>query len=989
MPKTANSQSVLVPAESLERYALATGGWFWETDAQHRFVYMSASVERCVGVPAQWHYGKTREEIAATLQPIGEIAVEYGGRSRFDDAQLRAAEWAKHKLAIQRHEPFADFVYPRRGPNGVQWLKTSGSPVFDKNGEFVGYQGVAIDATTMVESERRRVRAETLLAEAIAALPDAFVVYDTDDRLVICNQAYRDTYPLIDNITPGVRFEDILREGLRKGQMPEAIGREQAWLETRLAQHRNPGGPIEQKLPDGRWLRIDEHKTPAGGTVGYRVDITSTKTHEAQIEAARLVTQNLNEALQREKTLLEQRVQARTEELQQTVHELQAATTRLARNEARFRQVTENVADYICLLDPSGTVLYANAPLQRLLQLEHNGAPAVGRIIDHVHLEDRTALEQAFGRLAVSDGTSEYLQCRVIRPSGDTRWITLIARSIPGQDDNATRNVLFVGQDVTDQRNSTAAMRQLQTQEAIGQLTGGLAHDFNNLLGVIVGNLDLAIESTARVDDQTRHSLETARSAALKGAQVTKSLLAVARRQALEVTLHDLNAIVEDLLPLVRTSIGASVTLHTELQEGGLPAKLDVSGLSNVLLNLAINARDAMADNQADRVLTLRTFREQIDPPAGDIKQWLTPGWYGVLEVSDNGCGMSQAVLAQAFLPFFTTKERGKGTGLGLAMVRGYAEQLGGNATIESRPGLGTKVCVYLPLDPNAAQAAEQLEHLRLEALRATGLLDSPAETEYDQIVKRACELCDTPIAAISLVDQNRQWFKAKIGLEVAQTARELAFCAHAIQRPDQTMEVPDASMDARFAANPLVLDDPSIRFYAGVPIRDANGYALGTLCVIDQVPRSLTEAQRQGLRALARSLENLIEGKHDEPVSGEDPQARDRILVVDDEEELCELGSTWLESLGYRTEVAHSAQEALKCLRNGRFGALFSDVVMPGTMDGIALAHEVKRLYPWMTVVLASGYASSLTDGSSDIPGPVLNKPYRKADIARYFPPI
>ena len=230
-PRVAQLEQELAASEQRFRdIAELSSNWFWETDAQHRFVYMSASVERCVGVAPQWHYGKTREQIAAEVKPTGPDVLDYGSRTRFDDPKLRALEWEKHKQAIQRHEPFADFIYPRRGPSGVQWLKTSGSPIFHKNGRFAGYQGVAIDATAFVESERRRVRAEMLLEEAIASLPDGFVVYDDQDRLVICNQAYRDTYPLISGIKPGARFEDILREVNRgmwtigyTGQSPERL----------------------------------------------------------------------------------------------------------------------------------------------------------------------------------------------------------------------------------------------------------------------------------------------------------------------------------------------------------------------------------------------------------------------------------------------------------------------------------------------------------------------------------------------------------------------------------------------------------------------------------------------------------------------------------------------------------------------------------------------------------------------------------------------
>ena len=150
-------------------------------------------------------------------------------------------------------------------------------------------------------------------------------------------------------------------------------------------------------------------------------------------------------------------------------------------------------------------------------------------------------------------------------------------------------------------------------------------------------------------------------------------------------------------------------------------------------------------------------------------------------------------------------------------------------------------------------------EVLRLEELRSFGVLDSAAEQAYDDVVKLAAFICDTPIALISLVDEDRQWFKARVGMNAMETPRGIAFCAHAITEPDALMEVPNALDDSRFAANPLVTGDLGIRFYAGAPLLTPSGAALGTVCVIDRVPRKLTEAQAEALKALSRQVVQLL----------------------------------------------------------------------------------------------------------------------------------
>lgn len=251
--------------------------------------------------------------------------------------------------------------------------------------------------------------------------------------------------------------------------------------------------------------------------------------------------------------------------------------------------------------------------------------------------------------------------------------------------------------DITERKLVNESLRESQKMEALGQLTGGLAHDFNNLLGVVIGNLDEIEEQLPEGNEKLRQRHRTALAAALGGAELTYSLLAVARRQPLKVETLELNTLVKEMLPLMRSAAGAALVLRTEICNEDLMAPVDAAGLSSALLNLAVNARDAMKDMSGEHRLVLRTRRASGDGTT------LKAGEYALLEVEDNGPGMSQTVKERAFDPFFTTKEMGRGTGLGLSMVRGFCEQLGGTARIGSAPASGTKVSLCLPLAASAA----------------------------------------------------------------------------------------------------------------------------------------------------------------------------------------------------------------------------------------------------------------------------------------------
>ncbi|HEX5326144.1 MAG TPA: ATP-binding protein, partial [Acetobacteraceae bacterium] len=245
--------------------------------------------------------------------------------------------------------------------------------------------------------------------------------------------------------------------------------------------------------------------------------------------------------------------------------------------------------------------------------------------------------------------------------------------------------------EMAERERVEGALRQAQRLEAIGRLTGGVAHDFNNLLAIVMGNIDL-LERTLPPDQKTLGRLATMRAATERGATLTNQLLAFSRRQPLMPRAADLNGLVTGLRDLVQSAVGSRVRLQLRLEATLTPALIDPAQIELVILNLAINARDAMPQGGT---LTIETAPAVV--ASAGARGDLSPGPYVLLIVRDDGVGMSPEVAAKAFEPFFTTKEVGRGSGLGLSQVYGVARQLGGGARIESAPGEGTAVLVYLP----------------------------------------------------------------------------------------------------------------------------------------------------------------------------------------------------------------------------------------------------------------------------------------------------
>ncbi|MCF4126113.1 hybrid sensor histidine kinase/response regulator [Methylobacterium sp. SyP6R] len=415
------------------------------------------------------------------------------------------------------------------------------------------------------------------------------------------------------------------------------------------------------------------------------------------------------------------------------------------------------------------------------------------------------------------------------RKNGSTFWNALFISPVY---DPTGELVYFFGSqlDVSRRRDAEEALRQSQKMEALGQLTGGIAHDFNNLLQVVVGYVDIlqsGLEDPATDPRRMTRAVDNIRNAAERATTLTQQLLAFARKQRLDGRAVNLNNLVEGMRDLAGRTLGDRIAVETDLPEGLWNARLDPTQTEVALLNVLLNARDAMPGGGTVTIKTENHVFDVDELPSG-LPQ---TGRYVSVSVADTGLGMPPEILARVMEPFFTTKEEGRGTGLGLAMVYGFAKQSGGTVVIESRAGHGTTVRLYFPMSDS----------------------------------------------------------------------------------------------DERPAPGP-------------------------------------------GHRGLQR-------------------EGTETILIVDDRRDVAELARAILRDFGYTTLLATDGRQALELLDSGdRVDLLFSDLIMPGGMNGVMLAREARRRQPRLKVLLTTGYAEASLErtdaGGSEFE--IINKPYRRMELAR-----
>ncbi|MCJ2018347.1 MASE4 domain-containing protein [Methylobacterium sp. E-065] len=327
----------------------------------------------------------------------------------------------------------------------------------------------------------------------------------------------------------------------------------------------------------------------------------------------------------------------------------------------------------------------------------------VETFLGHVDPEDRDAVRTAFDA-AIGTGLLDF-DCRIRRAGdGAVRSVTVRGK-VYRDEDGRPRSMAGVVMDTTRQREAEERLNQAHKMEAIGQLTGGVAHDFNNLLTIIVGNLDMIVRKPDN-PQRVERLATSAMTAARRGAEVTEKLLSFSRRQVLRPETVNPNRLLKDFHALLKRAVGETVEVRFDLDASLDPVRLDPGQFESAVLNLAVNARDAMPGGG---VLTVKSCNGHLDAVEIPDRPDLRPGAYVLVSVTDTGQGMDAATRTRAFEPFFTTKDVGKGTGLGLSQVYGFVRQAGGHAQIKSEPGGGTTVELYLPR--SAGKAVEQIRH--------------------------------------------------------------------------------------------------------------------------------------------------------------------------------------------------------------------------------------------------------------------------------------
>ena len=363
----------------------------------------------------------------------------------------------------------------------------------------------------------------------------------------------------------------------------------------------------------------------------------------------------------------------------------------LVRREELFRLISENAADMIAVVDASGKRLYNSPAYERILGYTAEELQSTSSL-EQVHPDDRHLVEEAAKEARIG-GAGRTIQYRMRHKDGS--WHVLESGASAVLDaQGKVEKLVIVNRDVTSRRSLEEQFRQAQKMEAVGRLSGGVAHDFNNLLGVIIGYAEF-LQERLEPQNALRGSVDEILKAGKRAASLTRQLLAFSRQQVLEPKVLDLNVVVSDTEKLLRRLIGEDVELFTQLTPDLGRVKADQGQLEQVIMNLAVNARDAMPQGGK---LTIATENVVMDDAF--VRRYpypVQPGAYVCLTVNDNGIGMDAETKARAFEPFFTTKEKGKGTGLGLSTVYGVVKQSGGYIDIYSSPGAGTTFKIYLP----------------------------------------------------------------------------------------------------------------------------------------------------------------------------------------------------------------------------------------------------------------------------------------------------
>ena len=553
---------------------------------------------------------------------------------------------------IESGQPQLGIEEPQLQADGTQaTLLTSKVPLANSQGDIIGILGIYVDITSRKLAEDELRQREELLRLILASTGEGIFGIDTHGRCTFANRA--------------------CAEMLGYNDATELFGKEMHALihHTRLDGTHYPMEkcPTYDAFKCGKTTRVE-------GEILWRAD---GSYFPADYECYAMVTDT--DAISAVVSFTDITERKRAEEA--------------LRRERDFAESLIETAQVIVLvLDTEGRIVRFNRFMEELSGFRLEDVRGRDWFDTFLPEQDRKQFQQVFRR-AIADIPTIGQVNLIITRSGQQRLIEWYDKTLKNVDGQVI-GVLAIGHDITEHKAQEAQLLQAQKMEVVGQLTGGIAHDFNNLLTIILGNLDfLSTELDQGTAPEIQEPLEDAFSAARDAAELTQRLLALSRRQTLKPTYIGLDKVVRNLKKFLRRILGEQFELQVNTPNEILTVFADPSRLENALLNLIINARDAMPRGGT---LTIDIFRKILT--ASDVgSSDLMPGSYAGIRITDTGTGMSPEILTRAIEPFFTTKTSGKGTGLGLSMVYSFAKQSGGDLRLKSKLEIGTSVSLLLP----------------------------------------------------------------------------------------------------------------------------------------------------------------------------------------------------------------------------------------------------------------------------------------------------
>lgn len=655
-----------------------------------------------------------------------------------------------------------------------------------------------------------------------------------------------------------------------------------------------------------------------------------------------------------------------------------AAQQRADSSQRRFETLAHTLPLHVWTARADGRMDWCNDQV-----LEYLGAPLDSpRAIDWldiVHPDDR-ACTQAAWRRSLAEGAAYANEFRMRRHDGEYRWH--LSRASPVRDAGG-QITQWVGSntDIHDQKESTAlladlnnvlarrveertaelvrtqeALRHSQQLEAIGSLTGGIAHEFNNLLQVIGGNVQL-VQKAGLEASAAPERLARALTAVQRGAELSRQLLAYGRRQPLQPEVVGVATLLHGLDGLLRNTLGEGVQVRTLVADGLWHTLVDPATLETALLNLALNARDAM-DGHGQ--LTIEASNAVLDERYVDAHADLTPGDYVLIAVSDTGHGMDEAVQARAFEPFFTTKPRGKGSGLGLSMVFGFSKQSGGHVKIYSEPGHGTTLRLYLPRSEGVAPAPPRAPAAAPPA-RAQAAVRILVVEDDDAVRETVVTL---------LRELGHQVLAARDGASaLAQIDGGAAF----------ELLLTDVVMPGQVSSTELAA--LAVRRRPGLRVLFTSGYTENALLHGGRIDAGVNLLSKPySLDALHRKLDQVLAPAAAAAQAATQPQPLRQVLLCEDDALVRESLVELLAGMGCEVRGCDSVAAARAALAERLPELLITDLRLPDG-DGLQLAREARALSPGMRIAVASGRGSR--EAAAQVPGALaLDKPFSFDDL-------